>query len=76
MMTTRMMTKDVDPKGSIASDADCIVSLVNERREAIHAPTAPSSLAIHKNFVGDLEGCNASSKVTPPSGQNSTIYHK
>jgi len=72
-MITRMMTKDVDHKGSIASDADCIASLVNESRVAVHAPTGPSSLAINKNSVEDLEGCNASSKVTSPSGQNFTL---
>jgi len=72
-MITRTMTKDVDHKGSIASDADCIASLVNERRVALHAPTGPSSLAINKNSVKDLEGCHASLKVTPPSGQNVTF---
>jgi len=57
MMITRTMTKDVDHKGSIASDADCIASLVNERRVALHAPTGPSSLAINKNSVEDLVQC-------------------
>jgi len=46
------MIKDVDHQGSIA---DCIASLVNERRVALHAPTGPSSLAINKNSVEDLE---------------------
>jgi len=72
-MITRTMTKGVDHKGSIASDADCIASLVNERRVALHAPTSPSSLAINTNSVEDLEGCNASLKVTPPKR---TKFHK
>ena len=58
-MTTKTMT-DVDQKSSITSDANCNVSLVNGRREAIHAPTGPSSLAINKNIVEALRGCNMS----------------
>jgi len=54
MMITRTMTKDVDHNGSIASDAKCIVSFLNERRVAIHAPTGPSNPAINKNPVEDL----------------------
>ena len=49
-MTTKTMT-DVDQKSSIPSDANCKVSLVNGRREAIHAPTGPSSVAINKNVL-------------------------
>jgi len=50
-MTTKTST-DVDQKGNIASDANCIVSLDNERREAIYTlrRARSSSLAINKNL--------------------------
>ena len=65
-MTTKTMT-DVDQKSSITSDANCNVSLVNGRREAIHAPTGPiSSLAINKKYSGNVKprGCNTSIQAT------------
>jgi len=70
-MTTKTST-DVEQKGSIASDTNCIVSLDNERREAIHAPTGPSSLAINKNLVEASGVCNTSSNKTFPNDTNFT----
>ena len=63
----------VEQQGSIDSGANCIVPLCNERREAIHAPTDPSSLTLNKNLVEHLGKCNALTKATPPSEQISTI---
>ena len=68
---TKTMT-DVDQKSSITSDANCNVSLVNGRREAIHASTGPSSLAINKNIVEALRGYNTSIQATSFGGQIST----
>ena len=71
-MTTKTMT-DVDQKNSITSDANCNVSFVNGRREAIHAPTGPSSLVINKNIVEALRGRNTSIQAKSCGGQISTI---
>ena len=46
--------EDVNNKGSIASDANSIVSFVNERCEAVHAPTDPSSPAFYTSLVEDI----------------------
>jgi len=62
-----------DQKGSTVNDVCCITSLACERREAIHAPTDPSSLAKNIKFVGQLGECNAPTLVVPPSDKNSTL---
>ena len=70
-MTTKTMI-DVDQKSSITSVTTCNVSLGNGRREAIHTPTGPSSLAINKNKVEALRGCNTSIQAMTFGEQVST----
>ena len=73
-MTTKTKTLTVsDQESSTNNDVCCITSLVSERREAIHAPTDPSSLARNINIVGHLGECNAPVKVVPPSVKLSTL---
>ena len=76
MMTTKtktLSTSIVDHQGSIDDELNCIDSPCNGRREAIHAPTGPSSRAININLVEHLGVCNTSKKATSPRGKISTF---
>ena len=66
-------TTDVDQKSGTTSDANCIASLVSERREALHAPTGQSSLATNKNLVNKLGECNTSVHTTSPNEEKFTF---
>ena len=66
------MLKDyVDHQGDIGGGTSHNVPPFNERCEALHAPSGPSSLA-QINLVGGLGDCDA--LQAPPSGKNSTNW--
>ena len=73
-MTTMILSGDVDYKGSGVGGVSCIAPGDIGRRETIHVPAGPSSLA-KINLVENAGECNADfvNKMAPPSGKSSTF---
>ena len=69
-----ILSGDVDYKGSGVGGVSCIAPGDIGRRETIHVPAGPSSLA-QINLVENAGECNADfvNKMAPPSGKISTL---